>query len=121
MLYLEEELKWKKYGYTLFDFSHMIHTSDKIAHEPFIFLNQADQVFYIDDNLNPGWSVVLKMKTRDIYDMGFDKWEDDIELSHSMSHTLERCSIMERSVIHGLEQTLRQQRLMLELEDCVTP
>jgi hypothetical protein len=72
-------IKKDKYGYTLVNFSHKIHTGDKIAHEPFIFPNQADQVFNIDDNLNPRWSVVLKMKPRDIYDMGFDEWEDDIE------------------------------------------
>lgn len=72
-------IKKDKYGYTLVNFSHLIHTGEKIAHEPFIFPNQADQVFYIDDKLNPGWSIVMKMKPRDIYDTGYDEWEDDIE------------------------------------------
>jgi hypothetical protein len=72
-------IKRDKYGYTLVNFSHLIHTGEKIGHEPFIFPNQADQVFYIDDKLNPGWSVVMKMKPRDIYDSGCDEWEDDIE------------------------------------------
>jgi len=47
-----------KYGYTLFNFSHLIHTGEKIVHEPFIFPNQADQAFYVDDKLTLGcpWS-----------------------------------------------------------------
>ena len=47
-----------KYGYTLVNFSHLIHTGEKIGHEPFIFPNQADQVFYVDDKLTLGcpWS-----------------------------------------------------------------
>lgn len=72
-------IKKDKYGYTLVNFSHPIHTGEKVGHEPFIFPNQADQVFYIEDKLNPGWSVVMKMKPRDIYDAGCDEWEDDIE------------------------------------------
>jgi hypothetical protein len=36
-------------------------------------------MFYVEDKLNPGWYVVMKMKPRDIYDTGSDEWEDDIE------------------------------------------
>jgi len=75
----KSRIKKDKYGYTLVNFSHLIHTGEKIGHEPFIFPNQADQVFYVEDKLNPGWSVVIKMKPRDIYDIGSDEWEDDIE------------------------------------------
>ena len=35
-------IKKDKYGYTLVNFSHLIHTGEKIGHEPFIFPNQAD-------------------------------------------------------------------------------
>ena len=31
-----------------------------IEHEPFIFPNQAEQVFYVDDETKHGWSVVMK-------------------------------------------------------------
>jgi len=72
-------IKKDKYGYTLVNFSHLIHTGEKIDHEPYIFPNQADQVFYSDDKENPGWSVVTKMKPRDIYDTGCEQWEDDVE------------------------------------------
>uniref|UniRef100_A0A0A9FK55 DUF4216 domain-containing protein n=1 Tax=Arundo donax TaxID=35708 RepID=A0A0A9FK55_ARUDO len=72
-------IKKDKYGYTLVNFSHLIHTGEKIGHEHFIFPNQADQVFYVEDLTNPGWSVVMKVKPRDTYDTGNEEWEDDIE------------------------------------------
>ncbi|XP_052159472.1 uncharacterized protein LOC127776976 [Oryza glaberrima] len=73
-------VKKDKYGYTLVNFSHLIHTGEKVEHEPFIFPNQADQVYYVDDPMNPGWSVVRKNKPRDIYDIGEDEWAGDIEI-----------------------------------------
>lgn len=73
-------VKKDKYGYTLVNFSHLIHTGEKVEHEPFIFPNQADQVYYVDDPKNPGWSVVRKNKPRDIYDIGEDEWAGDIEI-----------------------------------------
>lgn len=73
-------VKKDKYGYSLVNFSHLIHTGEKVEHEPFIFPNQADQVYYVDDPMNPGWSVVRKNKPRDIYDIGEDEWAGDIEI-----------------------------------------
>jgi hypothetical protein len=68
-------VKTDKYGCTLVNFSHNIHSGDKIEHEPFIFANQVDQVFYVEDEINQGWSDVLKMKPRDIFEMG-EEWND---------------------------------------------
>ena len=69
-----------KYGYTLVNFSHLMHKGDKIDHEPFIFPNLADQVFYVEDELNPGWSVVMQNKLpRDICDTGSKECTGDIE------------------------------------------
>ena len=68
-------VKKDKFGLSLVNFSHQIHRGDRIEHEPFVFANQVDQVFYLEDRTNPGWSVVLKMKPRDVYDMGED-WND---------------------------------------------
>ena len=59
-------IKKDKYGYTLVNFSHLMHKGDKIDHEPF-FPNQADQVFYVEDELNPGWTVVMENKLPEIY------------------------------------------------------
>ncbi|CAL1411204.1 unnamed protein product [Linum trigynum] len=37
--------------------------------EPFVLANQVSQVFYLDDNLNKGWHVVVKVQPREIYAM----------------------------------------------------
>ncbi|XP_037432218.1 uncharacterized protein LOC119299005 isoform X2 [Triticum dicoccoides] len=40
----------------------------------------ANQVFYVEDELNPGWSVVMKLpKPRDLYDLGNLEWEAQTE------------------------------------------
>ena len=59
-----------KYGCRLVNFSSLTHTGKKAEDEPFVFANQVDQVFYVDDHLYPGWSIVLKMKPGD----NFDGW-----------------------------------------------
>lgn len=76
----EKGIKKDKYGYTLVNFSHLMHKGDKIEHEPFILPNQADQVFYLEDELNPGWSVVMQNKLpRDRCDTGNDECTRDVE------------------------------------------
>lgn len=68
-------VKIDMFGCTLVNFSNKIHTGEKIEHEPFVFANQVDQVFYIEDHLNPGWSIVRKMKPRDVFELG-EEWND---------------------------------------------
>ena len=69
-------MKTDTFGCTLVNFSQQIHKGDKIEHEPFVFANQVDQVLYVEDEYNnPGWSVALKMKPRDVFEMG-EEWND---------------------------------------------
>ncbi|KAM0822907.1 hypothetical protein ACQ4PT_071215 [Festuca glaucescens] len=76
-----------KYGYTLVNFSHLMHKGDKIEHEPFIFPDQADQVFYVEDEHNPGWSVVMKQpRPRDVYDIGIERAVDTETEPFHVSH-----------------------------------
>jgi hypothetical protein len=75
-------VKKDKFGLSLVNFSHQIHKGDRIKHEPFVFANQVDQVFYIEDPMNPRWLVVLKMKPRDEFDMGEEWNEVDSEPFH---------------------------------------
>lgn len=108
-------IKKDKYDYTLVNFSHLIHTGEKIEHEPFILPNQADQVFYVDDPMNPGWSVVRKMKPRDIYDTGKEEWIDEMEVepfhvSHLGSYSINQ------TINTGLELMLKEQWLMLIMD-----
>ncbi|RVW32350.1 hypothetical protein CK203_087511 [Vitis vinifera] len=51
-------------GFTLVDFSKIAHKSD-----PFILTSQAKQVFYVQDQLDPRWSVVLSTPQKDFLDM----------------------------------------------------
>jgi hypothetical protein len=100
-------VKKDKFGLSLVIFSHQIHKGDRIEHEPFIFADQVDQVFYIKDPTNPGWSVVLKMKTKNVFDMGEDWNEVDSKPFHvSMlgdlceeAHNNCSCGIGRKSVI----------------------
>lgn len=75
-------VKTDKFGLPLVNFSHQIHKGDRIEHEPFVFANQVDQVFYIGDHTNLGWLVVLKMKPRDVFDIGEDWNEVQCEPFH---------------------------------------
>ncbi|XP_044947053.1 uncharacterized protein LOC123396082 isoform X2 [Hordeum vulgare subsp. vulgare] len=44
------------------------------------FQAHANQVFYVKDELNPGWFVVMKLpKPRDVYDLGNLEWEEETE------------------------------------------
>jgi hypothetical protein len=47
----------------------LIHTGEKLEHEPFIFASQTNQVFYVNDHLNPGWCITIGVKPRDLYNL----------------------------------------------------
>ncbi|RVW14936.1 hypothetical protein CK203_106764 [Vitis vinifera] len=49
-------IKVDELGFTLVDFSKICHKSD-----PFILASQAKQVFYVEDQLDPKWSIVLSI------------------------------------------------------------
>ncbi|KAJ1411135.1 putative transposase, Ptta/En/Spm, plant [Sesbania bispinosa] len=80
--------------FTSVNFSRCIHTGEREEHDPYIEASQAQLVYYVDDEVNKGWSVVVHMKPRDLYDMG-QVIEDDIceseayqaqDLSHLFSN-----------------------------------
>jgi hypothetical protein len=51
------------------NFNHLIHTGEQIINEPFILSSQASQVYYVVDERNPNWDVVVSTKSRDMYDV----------------------------------------------------
>ncbi|KAJ1375745.1 putative transposase, Ptta/En/Spm, plant [Sesbania bispinosa] len=63
--------------FTSVNFSRCIHTGEREEHDPYIEASQAQLVYYVDDEVNKGWSVIVHMKPRDLYDMG-QVIEDDI-------------------------------------------
>ena len=57
-------IKQDDYGFTCVNFTQTLNTN-----EPFILANQAQQVFYIQDTIEPNWHVAIKIQPRDLYDM----------------------------------------------------
>lgn len=51
-------------GFTLVDFSNVVRHN-----EPFILASQADQVFYVEDPIEPHWKVVISTSARARYNM----------------------------------------------------
>jgi hypothetical protein len=45
--------KIDKYGIILVNFKNLIHTGEQITDEPFVLTSQVDQVFYVEDKMNP--------------------------------------------------------------------
>lgn len=45
-------------------------TRKKSTINPFMFLSQAQQVFYVQDSKQSEWSRVVFTKARDLYDIG---------------------------------------------------
>ena len=58
------------FGFTLVNFSRKIHTGEKMEHDPFVFSSQVEQVFYVEDPKAKGWNVVVRVKPRNLFDMG---------------------------------------------------
>lgn len=66
-------------GYTLVNTSRLTHTGKRLEDEPYIFATQAEQVFYIQDHVDADWSVAIKMKPKDVYNLGEDDMQEDCE------------------------------------------
>ncbi|WVZ64539.1 hypothetical protein U9M48_014039, partial [Paspalum notatum var. saurae] len=45
------------YGKMILD-SRLIHTGEKLEHDPFVFSSQVVQVFYVEDPKAKGWNIV---------------------------------------------------------------
>ncbi|OMO68751.1 Transposon, En/Spm-like protein [Corchorus capsularis] len=71
-------VKKDQFGFTLVNFSHLIHTGKQLIDEPYVFSSQVRQVFFSEDPKDPGWFVVLHNTPRDLYDMG-EEASDDVE------------------------------------------
>ena len=47
---------------------------------PFVFSSQVDQVFYVQDGKKDGWYIPVRVRPRDLFDMGREEDEDDSDL-----------------------------------------
>ena len=71
-------IKVDELGFKLVDFSKISHKLD-----PFILASQAKQVFYVEDQLVPKWSMVLSIPLKDFKNMeGLDDFTDNCMKHH---------------------------------------
>jgi hypothetical protein len=54
----------------LVNFNRLIHRGDRETNVPYVLTSQVDQVFYVEDERNPGWACVVQTKPRNIYNVG---------------------------------------------------
>ncbi len=66
-------------GFTLVNFSRLIHTGVLLKDDPFVFSSQAQQVFFVQDSKDKDWSLVIKTKPRNLYDMEKGLEQEDVE------------------------------------------
>jgi len=64
------------WGFTCINFSRLIHIGDCEEHDPYIEASQDEMVYYVNDEVNKDWTIVVHLKPRDLYDMG----KEDTEL-----------------------------------------
>ncbi|KAL4396641.1 hypothetical protein AHAS_Ahas01G0112200 [Arachis hypogaea] len=68
-------------GHTCVNFATPIHTGDREDDEPYILASEARLVFYVEDEVESGWSVVVHVKPRDLFDMGEDYEYCEVDLN----------------------------------------
>ena len=77
-------IKVDELGFTLVDFSKIGHKSD-----PFILASQAKQVFYVEDQLDPKWSIVLSIPLKDFNNIeGLDDFTDNCMEHHPFINSM---------------------------------
>ncbi|KAK5825816.1 hypothetical protein PVK06_020684 [Gossypium arboreum] len=77
-------IKNDQFGFTMVNFSRLIHIGEHLIDEPYVFSSQVKQVFYSKDPINEGWYVVLRNTPRDLFDMGNGSRDDIGERSETL-------------------------------------
>ncbi|KAL4275106.1 hypothetical protein AHAS_Ahas20G0074000 [Arachis hypogaea] len=74
-------IKQDSLGHTVVNFSHPIHTGDRNDDEPYILASEARLVYYVEDDADKEWTVVVHVNPRDMLEMGEDIGQCQFELS----------------------------------------
>ncbi|KAK5833217.1 hypothetical protein PVK06_017035 [Gossypium arboreum] len=77
-------IKEDQFGFTMLNFSRLIHTGQQLMDEPYVFSSQVKQVFYSKDPTDEGWYVVLRNTPRDLFEMGNGSRDDIVERSETL-------------------------------------
>ncbi|XP_016185472.1 uncharacterized protein LOC107627126 [Arachis ipaensis] len=81
-------------GHTYVNFSNPIHTCDREDDESYILLSEACLVYYVEDEVDKEWSVVVHVKSRELFDMGEYNEHCEVELFLQPSLTdLSECDV----------------------------
>ncbi|KAG6497581.1 hypothetical protein ZIOFF_045482 [Zingiber officinale] len=67
------------FGFSMLNFSRLIHTGEREEHEAFILATQAQMVYYVRDPKEEDWYCAIRHALRDTYNMGN---EDDMDTMH---------------------------------------
>jgi hypothetical protein len=62
--------KVDEFGMVLVNFNRLVHRGDRETDDPYMLTSQVDQVFYVEDERNPGWACVVRTKPKNVYDDG---------------------------------------------------
>ena len=62
-------IKQDEFKFMLVNFNRLLYNESQVVDEPFILSTQAEQVWYVQDSLEPDWHVVVKATSRDYFDM----------------------------------------------------
>jgi len=69
-----------KFGFSLVNFTRLIHKGDRLIDESYVLTSQASQVFYVEDSMHKDWMVIVKTKARDVFDIGTGaSFNDDVD------------------------------------------
>ncbi|KAK5824746.1 hypothetical protein PVK06_019530 [Gossypium arboreum] len=76
-------IKNDQFGFTMVNFSRLIHIGEQLIDERYVFSSQVKQVFYSKDPTDEGWYVVLRNTPRDLFDIGNGSRDDIVERSET--------------------------------------
>ncbi|KAG8483202.1 hypothetical protein CXB51_022201 [Gossypium anomalum] len=99
-------IKKDQFGFTMVNFSRLIHTGQQLMDEPYVFSSQVKQVFYSKDPTDEGWYVVLRNTPRDLFDMGNGSRDDIVE-------RLETLPFPEQNLDENIPSTRKMRRRKL--------
>ncbi|KAK5771855.1 hypothetical protein PVK06_048106 [Gossypium arboreum] len=77
-------IKKDQFGFTMVNFSRLIHIGQQLIDEPYVFSSQVKQVFYSKDPTDEDWYVVLWNTPRDLFDIGNGSRDDIVERSETL-------------------------------------
>ena len=78
----------KNYSLTLVNFKNLVHRGDKITNEPYVLTSQVEQIFYVEDERNLDWACAVRIKPKNVYDIGHGQRPDDDQPNYHESEPL---------------------------------